>query len=120
MPALEYLYTGQLPVGSKDPDIFFGMLQNAHYFLCDQLIQDCLKVLKDQLDFNRPELDAFISHPAFDIKWIHVEAIASPCNKNLYIATKVLCDYLKASNVQHVDDGIQVIIDQYNLMRIGW
>lgn len=82
LTTLTYLYTGKLPPSSLGPDTVFGLLQNAHYLICDRLAQDCsnliikeLKRLKGNTDPNVPS--PWIFHEAFKLEWVSVEVVKS-------------------------------------------
>lgn len=76
VPALTYLYTGQLPSPCyHDPDVLYGLLQNDDYLSCERLVKDCCAVLKEKMKDADPS--PYITHEAMEMTWVPVEVIAT-------------------------------------------
>jgi hypothetical protein len=69
---LHYLYTGELPgeltrkVAAPDLEHLFGLIANAKFLLCDELIKDCMAIIKTCIKTLRrgDHYKPVIAHPS--------------------------------------------------------
>jgi hypothetical protein len=81
---LHYLYTGELPaemtrtMPEPDLDVLFGLLANAKFLLCDELVRDCVAILKTRIKSRRQDghYKPITAHPSFCSDLVPVSFIA--------------------------------------------
>ena len=103
--SLEYLYTGELSTG-LDPEMLFGIIQNAQYLMCEKLSKDCYEKLTKKI--LGEEVEAYISHSAFDVMWVPKEMV-DRCMRKLkpYLAIRMIVMWLRRQTA--LDPGINDI-----------